>query len=192
MAVYGMPADCVKLGRARLVEEPLDLVISGINAGCNVGVHTLYSGTVAAAREAAMAGIPAISMSLFLRNRDEIRWGRASELARECLERIVADRLEPGTFLNINLPILDDGREPKGVRVAPALLSAMVDDYRGEPNDEGHGVYEVGRGVAFGEVHDDTDAKYLFQGYITVTPMIFNPTDYDAVGPWRDRLNRDA
>lgn len=191
IAVYGMPADCVKLGRSRLVQEPLDLVISGINAGCNVGVHTLYSGTVAAAREAAMAGIPSISMSLFLKNREEIRWDRASELAHECLKRVLSDPLEPGTFLNINLPILDDGREPKGVRVAPALLSAMVDDYQGEPNDEGHGVYEVGRGVAFGEVHLGTDARLLFDGYITVTPMMFDPTDYKAVGAWRDRLNRD-
>ena len=190
-AVYGMPADCVKLGRSKLVPGPVDVVISGINAGCNVGVHTLYSGTVAAAREAAMAGISAISMSLFLRNRNEIRWDRASEIAHDCLASILSKPLPAGTFLNVNIPILDDGAEPKGVRVVPALLSAMVDDYQGEPDADGHGVYKVGRGVAFGEVYEGSDARSLFDGYITITPMMFDPTDHPALDLWRSRLESD-
>lgn len=187
-ALYGMPADCVKVGLARLVDGPVDLVISGINSGCNVGIHTLYSGTVAAAREAAIAGVPAVAVSLFLKRRDEIRWRRASELVGDCLRQLLLEPLPAGTLLNINIPILDDGAEPLGVRVVPTNRSAMVDDYQGEPDDDGRVELTVGRQVSFGELEVGSDAALLFEGYITVTPMHFDLTDHGRLDYWRGRF----
>jgi 5'-nucleotidase len=187
-AVSGMPADCVKVGLARLVPAPVDLVLSGINAGCNVGVHTLYSGTVAAAREAAIAGVAAVSVSLHIGRWDAIRWDRASELAASCLERIVAEPLPPGTYLNVNIPILDGGAEPRGIRVVPVSSGAMVDEYQGDPDESGRVELTVGRLVRFHEMPPGTDAELLFQGYLTISPMRFEPTDRDALDGFRERL----
>jgi 5'-nucleotidase len=187
-AVEGMPADCVKVGLARLVPAPVDLVLSGINAGCNVGIHTLYSGTVAAAREAAINGVPAISISLFLGDREAIDWSRATAAAALALGRIFAAPLPAGTFLNVNIPILDGGVEPKGLRVGPTNPSPMNDDYAGEPDADGRYDLRVGQHVSFGTVHPGTDTRFLFDGWITVTPMKFDPTDHDALAGWRRRL----
>lgn len=187
-AVSGTPADCVKVGLARLLDEPADLVLSGINAGCNIGVHTIYSGTVAAAREGAIAGVPAISVSLHIGHRDRIRWARASELAAEVLGRLAAGALPPGTLLNVNIPILDDGAEPRGVRVAPVSREPMVDVYEGDPGPDGRLELKVGRHVAFREMPPGTDAALLFDGYVTVSPLRFASTESDALTTWAERL----
>lgn len=188
-ALSGTPADCVKVGLTHLVPAPVDLVLSGINAGCNIGVHTLYSGTVAAAREAAMASIPAICFSQFIRTLDSVDWARATELARELLAQLLEHPLARGTFLNVNFPILDGERSaPRGVRVAPTLPSAMLDRYTCEPGETVPREFTVMRGVAFGDVHPGTDVEALFAGYVTVTPMIYDPTDHDALDLWRTRL----
>ena len=151
-AVGGTPADCVKVGLARLVPAPVDLVLSGINTGCNVGVHTIYSGTVAAAREGAIAGVAAIAVSLHIGRRDAIRWQRATEIAAEVLAALLAEPLRAGALLNVNIPILDDGAEPRGVRVVPASPGAMIDDYRGEADADGGMELTVGGHVRFREV----------------------------------------
>jgi 5'-nucleotidase len=188
-ALSGTPADCVKIGLTHLVPAPVDLVLSGINAGCNIGVHTLYSGTVAAAREAAMASIPAICFSQFMRMSGSVDWTRAADLAREILARLLEYSLPRGTFLNVNFPILDDERAaPLGVRVAPTLASAMLDRYTTAPDESGPRHFTVARGVAFGEVLPGTDVEALFAGYITITPMIYDPTDHGALDLWRGRL----
>ena len=81
-AVDGRPADCVKLAVSHLVPRPPDLVVSGINSGANVGINVLYSGTIAAAVEAAFLGLPSIAVSLYLRDEIPTDYARASKLAR--------------------------------------------------------------------------------------------------------------
>ncbi len=129
IAVDGQPADCVKLAVHHLVPQPIDLVVSGINSGANVGVNVFYSGTVGAAREAAIWGMPAIAVSLHIARRDAIEWPRASQLTRSILNDMLKHVIEPHTLLNLNLPVLDDGRKPKGVRVVPLCTSRIVEDY---------------------------------------------------------------
>jgi 5'-nucleotidase len=163
-------------------------VLSGINAGCNVGIHTIYSGTVAAAREAAIAGIAAIAVSLHIGSWEGIRWMRASELARECLARMLSGPLAGGTLLNVNIPILDDGAEPKGLKVVPVSPGAMVDSYDGEADAGGKVELAVGRHVAFHDVPEGSDTRLLFDRYITVSPLAFDPTDHGAIDTWRERL----
>ncbi len=187
-AVSGTPADCVKVGLARLLPGPADLVLSGINAGCNIGVHTIYSGTVAAAREGAIAGVPAFAVSLHIGRREAIRWQRASELAAEVLGRLLRGPLPAGAFLNVNIPILDAGAEPLAIRVAPVSREPMIDEYEGEPGPDGRIELRVGRHVAFRQMPAGTDAELLFAGYLTVSPLGFASTEHETLETWAERL----
>lgn len=105
IAVDGRPADCVKLAVAKLLPWKPDLVVSGCNAGANVGINILYSGTVAAAIEAAFLGLPSVATSLHLRNDVPTDFAKAAEWSRITIEKLLAmDCLRPGIVANINLP----------------------------------------------------------------------------------------
>src|SRR5258706_9554409 len=95
-AVAGSPADCVKLAISQILPRTPDLVISGINSGANVGINVIYSGTVAAAIEAAFLGLPAIALSLYLKNDVPTDYARAAVLSRDLIRQIVANGLVPG------------------------------------------------------------------------------------------------
>src|SRR5258707_11695379 len=95
-AVAGSPADCVKLAISQILPRRPDLVISGINSGANVGINVIYSGTVAAAIEAAFLGVPAIALSLYLKRDIPPDYARTAVLARQCIEQILAAGLSGG------------------------------------------------------------------------------------------------
>lgn len=102
-AVEGTPADCARLAINRLVPG-LDYLISGINAGGNLGTDVFHSGTVAAAREAAIQGRPAIAVSHYIARGRQIDWERAARWAGAVIERLLESPWEPGTYWNVNLP----------------------------------------------------------------------------------------
>src|SRR4030095_996017 len=106
IAVDGRPADCVKLAIAKLLPRPPDLVVSGMNHGTNVGINVIYSGTVAAAIEAAFLGLPSIAVSLLLKTPIPVDYARAAVLARETIELVLRAGLKPGQVVNINIPAL--------------------------------------------------------------------------------------
>src|SRR6476661_2390979 len=117
IAVDGRPADCVKLAMTQLLPRTPDLVISGMNSGANVGINVLYSGTVAAAIEAAFLGAPAIALSLYLRNHIPADYARTAQLSRRVIEQILDSGLRGGQVLSVNLPPLLPDQQPAGVRV---------------------------------------------------------------------------
>src|SRR3954470_11951780 len=96
VSVAGRPADCVKLAAAKLLPRAPDLVVSGINSGANVGINVLYSGTVAAAIEAAFLGLPAVALSLYLRSNIPADYARTAELSRRVIEQILDSGLRGG------------------------------------------------------------------------------------------------
>src|SRR3954468_15948098 len=96
IAVDGRPADCVKLAVAKLLPRQPDLVVSGINSGANTGINVVYSGTVAAAIEAAFLGLPAIAASLYLRRDVPTDYARAAVFARQTIELTLEAGLKPG------------------------------------------------------------------------------------------------
>src|SRR5579884_2330498 len=104
IAVEGRPADCVKLAVAKLLPRPPDLVVSGINSGANVGINVIYSGTVAAAIEAAFLGLPSIALSLYLRGDVPTDYARAAALGRQTVEQVLDAGLRPGRIATVNLP----------------------------------------------------------------------------------------
>jgi len=187
LAVDGRPADCVKLAVAELLPTRPDLLLSGINHGANVGVNVHYSGTVGAAREGAFMGLPSIALSLHIGDWDHDHWGRAAMHARRAIDAVLAGGIAQGTLVNINVPVLDGGAEPKGMRAVPLNTSAMNDRYDTEPPaDAGfeHTApmrYRARDSMAFTDRGTGTDVDSLFDKYITLTPLHYEQTDTDAV-----------
>jgi 5'-nucleotidase len=185
-ATDGTPVDCVRLARLGLVEGfEAELVVAGINHGSNLGDDITYSGTVAAALEAIVLGLPGIAVSQQSRALElDFRTGSAFEfrVAAEFTARLVAELesvpLPPGTLLNINVP----GADPSGVEVA--RLGKRV--YRDELSlvDEGAGgrrLYRIYGDASFERDETGTDIAAVAQGKIAVTPIHFDLTDRDGL-----------
>jgi 5'-nucleotidase len=164
-AIAGTPADCTRLALSYLCPEAT-WVLSGINAGGNMGVDVYISGTVAAVREAAMLGIPGIAVSHWLRRPLIVDW----DVAARCTAKVLADLLtrpiEPGTFWNVNLPHLEPGSpDPEVVFCQPCTQPLPV-NYRVEGDD----YYYVGEYSKRKRI-PGTDVDVCFSGCIAVTQL---------------------
>jgi len=174
--VDGSPADCVKVGVHELCEVRPDLVVSGINAGSNLGVDVIYSGTVAAAVEAAFIGIPSIAVSLEAGGGFDFEG--AAVHAREIVLRAVALGISPGMVLNVNVPRLDRGA-PRGVRVVPQSTAPWTDTYDRRKDPRGRTYFWLGdAGGRAAEDDPDTDLMALRAGFVTITPLQYDLTQY--------------
>jgi len=177
--VDGKPADCIKLGLIEILKEKPDLVVSGINPGANVGVSINYSGTVAAAREAALFGLPAIAVSI---NGYEVEHYEDAARFTEKLALNVKEKGLPfGTILNVNLPDIPL-RKTAGVRIARQGIDVLSQEYYEKRVDPRNRAYHwLGSDSRiFGEdLNIDGDA--LCRNYIIITPLRCDMTDYDAL-----------
>lgn len=183
-SVDGRPADCVKLAMLELLERRPDFVLSGINAGSNTGINVLYSGTVAAAVEAAFFRVPSLAVSLQLS--DELDFRRAGAIARRVFQTFVAAQPAPGSCVNVNIPALDRG-DPRGVRVCHQSTSAMEDHYRKATNDRGLTIYTLDGRLPDDDTDSASDLAALRAGYVAVTPLRFDLTDrarLEALSAW--------
>ena len=189
ISVDGSPADCVRLAIRRLLPEPPELVCTGINAGANVGINVFYSGTVAAAAEAAILGIPAVAFSADAAA-EPIDYARVSRLAGELLGRIMEVTLSPGDLLNVNFPALT-GEELRGVRVVPQSNVEIEDAYHRETDSAGQVSYQLGKDYRFGPAGEGTDVSVLAAGYVTITPLRVDMTNHAQLAHFAG-LNGDA
>ncbi|HEY8665617.1 MAG TPA: 5'/3'-nucleotidase SurE [Tepidisphaeraceae bacterium] len=188
VAVDGQPADCVKLAVNQLMtpRRP-DLVVSGMNSGANVGINVIYSGTVAAAIEAAFLGLPAIAVSLYLRREVPIDYAQSCGFAREVIEQIIAAGLTGGQAVSINIPPLLPGQRPSGVRVVRQCTRAWVDTYERRQDPRGRDYFWNTSLFTLGDQEEDTDVVALREGYVTVTPLQFDLTEYGLLRQWSQR-----
>lgn len=175
-SVAGRPADCVRLAVRSLMDAPPDLVITGLNAGSNVGINVFYSGTVAAAAEAAMLGLPAVAFSTETAD-GEADFPAAAELCGNVLRRLLAAGLGAGELINVNIPLLGEGR-PAGVRVVPQSTAGIEDAYHRDVAHDGSESYRLTDEYSFTAEQENTDAVALAEGYITVTPLHVDMTDH--------------
>lgn len=180
-AVNAKPADCVKLGLAELLDRPPDLVVSGINPGANVGINVNYSGTVAAAREATLAGIPALAVSVMGPGERDI--DAAARFVESLALQITARGLPRGTFLNVNLPDLPMN-EIRGVRWSRQGTGMMAQHFekRRDPWDRVY--YWQGCDPQNTYAGVDIDGAALGDRCISITPMKCDLTDYDTLREW--------
>jgi 5'-nucleotidase len=179
-AVNGTPADCVKIALAELLPNPPELVVSGINLGPNVGINVLYSGTVSAATEAAILGVKgaAFSLNSYDQNAD---FASAARLARQLLKRIGSwAGWTNGVCLNINLPDLPQA-EVKGVRVTRQDTGPLVEHFERRVDPRRHVYYWLAEINERRELDPDSDYGALAQGYISVTPIHHDLTDYRSL-----------
>src|ERR1041385_4931347 len=170
--VEGTPADAVIVALHRLLPEPPDLVISGINFGANLGENVYYSGTVGAAREGALHHIPSLAISLCSKGADA-KFDDAARIARSAAEQVLKEGLPDQALLNINVPQpwaggvkftrqskkitrnqLSEGKDPRG-RVYYWLFEQRIDK----------------------DVAPDSDYEAIFSGAVSITPLHLDPTD---------------
>lgn len=177
-AVNGTPVDCVKLALLELMEERPDLVISGINSGANVGINLSYSGTVAAAKEAAMYGLQ--SMAVSIQANPNPCYDSAAAFVARVSPMVVANQLPLGTFLNINFPDLP-ADQTLGVQVSRQAAD-LYDEYfekRQDPRDRTY--YWQGSESDPDYRHQDADGAALMNKFISITPVRCDMTDYHAL-----------
>ncbi len=184
-AVNGTPADCVKLAMLDLLPEKPDLVISGINAGANVGVNINYSGTVAAAREASLYGVPAIAVSIQGRATDHLT--DTARFVHYLCRQVVEAGLPFGTCLNVNVPNLALAATA-GVRVSKQGIE-LFPEYVDKRVDPRNGTY-YWQGCDAQTFHQnpDSDGSALDHQYVTITPITCDATDYrflDQMQDWK-------
>lgn len=178
--VTGTPVDCVKLGLTTLFQDaPVDLVVSGINAGANVGVDILYSGTVAAATEAALMGFPALAVSMDdFKARD---LSAQAAFAAGLLPRIPWKDLPEQCMLNLNFPA-HAWEEVKGLRLCPQTSAAYDDWYVAREDPRGNAYYWLEGVIPKAKVAAGTDRALLWEGWMTLTPLRFDFTDRATLG----------
>jgi len=177
----GAPSDCVALAALGFVRKPIDLVVSGINMGANLGHDVTYSGTVTAAMEAVIAGIPGIAVSLDVTegHTSDIDFSLAAQAACRVASEVLENGLKPGIFLNVNVPDLSVEHihgfrlTRLGLRVYHSRLDERIDP-RGRP------YYWIGGDAPTGVPERGTDVGALADGFISVTPLHLDLTAYQA------------
>ncbi|MEW6192299.1 MAG: 5'/3'-nucleotidase SurE [Bacillota bacterium] len=171
--VDGTPADCVKLGLEALLPEKPDFLVSGINFGPNVGTDVLYSGTVSAAIEGIINGIPSVAVSLA--THDEPDFTTAVLFIEDLLPELARQVLPTGTLLNVNVP----PGKPRGVRVTKLgnIRYVNVIDRRTDPRGRIY-FWMAGEPLDLDGNDPDTDVRAVKEGFISITPVQIDLTDY--------------
>jgi 5'-nucleotidase len=172
-AVEGKPADCARLGVCHYARES-QWVFSGINAGGNLGVDAYYSGTVGAAREAAILGRPAIALSQYIRSAGSLDWQRAAHWARDVILQIMSRPQPPGLFWNVNLPDPEDGAAPPQIVIAPLAVDPHEVTYHQTDDGSQASIFHY-RGRYIDRPRPaGSDVDVVFGGDICVTPMLLD------------------
>ena len=172
-AVNGTPSDCVNLGVLGFMPETPALVVAGINHGGNLGDDVTYSGTVSAAMEATLLGVPAIAISLL----DGGDLADAAAVARLIAIRVLVSGLPRKTLLNVNVP----PRTLHGIRLARLGHRVYSDKIVEQADPRGRTHYWIGGGAPAWEELDGTDMGAIHDGYVAVTPVHLDLTNHAAL-----------
>jgi 5'-nucleotidase len=181
--VNGTPSDCVHIALTGLLDFRPDLVVSGINNGANMGEDTLYSGTVAAATEAYLFGIPAIAFSLVKRGWEHL--DTAARIARQMVERHVENPLVGHVLLNVNVPAVRyDALQ--GIQVTRLGKRHPSEPVVKSSTPYGDTVYWIGPVGRVSDAASDTDFGAIEQNAVSVTPLRFDLTHHEQLPQFRD------
>lgn len=204
--VNGTPADCVKIAVSELMDGAPDMVVSGINLGPNVGINVLYSGTVSAATEGAILGIPAVAVSLNTYTDPDFAF--ASEFTKKLVEFIHQNvkgsgphpRPDLTPLLNVNIPAIK-AEMIKGIAITRQAVSRFTERFerRIDPRDNTYywlaGPAGLSEGPAEnpGREDEDTDSRALANGMISITPLHYDLTSYEdmtQLRKWKIELSK--
>ena len=175
----GTPADCVKLGINELLERKPDICVSGINHGSNSSINVIYSGTMSAAIEASIEGIPAIGFSLL-----DYRWGADFEPLKKYVEIITKTALKngipEGNALNVNFPKVESDKI-KGIKICRQAKAFWIEKFDKRTNPQGKEYYWLTGEFIDEDKNIDTDEWALKNKYISVVPVKFDLTDHKNI-----------
>lgn len=174
-AVEGTPADCVKLAVRSLLKTPPDILVSGINHGANTAISVIYSGTVSAATEGTILGIPSIAVSLTTFDKPDFRF--AAKFTSRLVKFILNKQLPRDTLLNVNIPAVK-ASEIKGIIITRQGKSRWDDtfDLRRDPYNKEY--YWLTGKLDIQDRSDDVDLIAVMKRYISITPIHYDLTDY--------------
>ncbi|MCM8812971.1 MAG: 5'/3'-nucleotidase SurE [Candidatus Omnitrophica bacterium] len=174
-AVDGTPADCVKIAVRTILKQRPDLVVSGINHGPNLGSDVLYSGTVSAATEGVILGIPSLAFSLAAYGRLDFRV--AAGIAAALVGRATRLHMPSGTLLNVNIPAV--GRKKiRGIAVTTQGISCYAENFVRRTDPRGRVYYWLTGKARWRRKPEDSDITAIEDNYVSVTPLQFDLTDH--------------
>ena len=188
-AVSGTPADCVKIGLRELSDKPVDLVVSGINLGANVGINVLYSGTVSAATEGAILGVPSIAVSLGTHSRNA-DFGFAARFARKAAQFMLHHNPNRHIPLNINIPAIPE-KDIRGVVVTRQGQARLMEQFEKRVDPRENVYYWLAGETQVTDTEDNgTDFLALRNGMISITPIYYDLTRYDVLEELRGTIEK--
>lgn len=179
-AVKGTPSDCVKVAVNGLLKTRPDIVVSGINAGANVGNNIIYSGTVSAATEGTMLGIPSVAFSL-----DALRGGdftSTESIVQRIIRAVLKNGLPPGVLLNVNIPDKPINQQ-KGIKVTRQGSLYIRDTLDGREDPRGRQYFWMTGEKVDEDQNPEFDGVALEEGYVSVTPIHYQLTCDEFVEP---------
>ncbi len=174
-AISGTPADAMILALHQLLQDKPELVVSGINPGANLGENVIYSGTVAAAMEATLHGVPAIAVSLA--SRKETDFTVAAEFAAQLAAKVLEEGLPHGVMLNVNVP----RGEVRGVRITRQSQKITQNIIHEKKDPRGRPYYWQDENIAREKVEPDSDYAAIINHEISITPLQADRTDYSTL-----------
>lgn len=188
LASDGAPSDCVALAVLGLLPTSIDLVVSGINPNANLGHDVTYSGTVTAAMEAAIWGLPGIAISIDYEEngQGDLDYGPAARVAHQVVSRVIAQALPKATLLNVNVPGLPS-EDIKGIKITRQGLRVYRDLLVRREDPRGRPYYWIGGEAPTGVPEEGTDFGALAEGYVSITPLHLDLTAHramDELGGW--------
>ena len=172
----GTPTDCVLLAVNELLPQRPDICVSGVNHGANMGEDVLYSGTVAAAIEATVVGIPAVAFSFVGRVPEEVA-GREEIVGRVLGQLLAQDRFPDDTLFNVNIPAVPP-EEIVGIRVTSLGRRRYADSITRADDPMGREYFWIGGGVVHWTGDEDSDFQAVADGYVSVTPLHLDLTNH--------------
>ncbi|MEM6629481.1 MAG: 5'/3'-nucleotidase SurE [Bacteroidota bacterium] len=178
-ACSGTPADCVKLATGVFMDAPPDLILSGINHGANSSVSAIYSGTLSAAREGAIQGIPSIGFS-FLNFSHQADMTTAKVVVRSIISQALSQSMHTTDLLNVNIPDLPLS-ELKGVRITRQALGRWTEEFDQRIDPFGRKYFWLTGKFSLTDHGEDTDIHALNSGYVSVTPMTIDFTGHHSI-----------
>jgi 5'-nucleotidase len=176
-AINGTPADCVKIGIRNIMKETPDLVVSGINHGSNTAINIIYSGTVSAAREAAIMDVPAMAVSVTNHAVTDFRF--AAKVTAMLAKEFAGKDIPLGTLLNVNIPDVAED-EIAGILLTKQGKSKWDDVYEHRVDPQGRDYYWLKGSLLEVDKEMDTDQIAVKNNYVSVSPIHFDLTDYDT------------
>jgi 5'-nucleotidase len=176
----GTPVDCVKIAVSKLLDRKPDLILSGVNHGSNLSINVIYSGTMSAAIEGALEGVPSIGFSLgdFSINAD---FSHSEEIIREIIWKMLSRKFNETVCLNVNIPKLK-ADEIVGIKVCRAARGNWTEEFDERTDPSGRPYYWLtGKFENLEEGNPETDLYFYKKGYVTIVPVDYDMTNHKQV-----------